>query len=399
MACSALPRFDGYDRSVLLMAERMLRTTYKEDMALLPSRVARFWLVVLIGALIYFPFFARALPSPGFWLVLLTLVLIAATGALGLNLLSGFAGQISLGHVFFLGIGAFVGGTITTTAHTTLSGVSFWGLGWPWWAGVIGGGVVAAVLGLLVGPAAVRLRGLYLSLVTVALVFFGEWLFTSPAMEPITGAVRGRRVDPVSFNLPVIGELDFIQDENEALYFAALIVVLIAFLVGKNIARSRVGRAFQATRDRDIAAEVIGVNVTWAKLTAFGISSFFAGAAGALLGVFQGNPLGSSFSGAAGLLISVAYIAMIVIGGIGTVLGAALGAIFVVALPELVSYLTQQGWLPFVAATGEGSFDESAFSTILFGIFIVVFLVFEPLGLFGLWVRARNYWKGWPFTY
>jgi branched-chain amino acid transport system permease protein len=176
-------------------------------------------------------------------------------------------------------------------------------------------------------------------------------------------------------------------------------VVVIAFLVGKNIARSRVGRAFQATRDRDIAAEVIGVNVTWAKLTAFGISSFYAGAAGALLGVFQGNPLGSNFSGAAGLLISVAYIAMIVIGGIGTVLGAALGAVFVVALPEVVSYLTQQGWLPFVAETGAGSFDESAFSTILFGLFIIVFLVFEPLGLFGLWIRARNYWKGWPFTY
>jgi branched-chain amino acid transport system permease protein len=381
------------------MAERTLKTTYKEDMALLPSRVARFWLIILIGALIYFPFFARGLPSPGFWLVLLILVLIAATGALGLNLLSGFAGQISLGHVFFLGVGAFVGGTITTTAHTTLSGVSLWGLGWPWWAGVIGGGVVAAALGLLVGPAAVRLRGLYLSLVTVALVFLGEWLFTSPAMEPITGAVRGRRVDPVSFNLPVIGEVTFIQNENEALYFAALIVVMIAFLVGKNIARSRVGRAFQATRDRDIAAEVIGVNVTWAKLTAFGVSSFFAGAAGALLGVFQGNPLGANFSGAAGLLISVAYIAMIVIGGIGTVMGAALGAVFVVALPEVVSYLTQQGWLPFVAETGAGSFDESAFSTILFGLFIIVFLVFEPLGLFGLWIRARNYWKGWPFTY
>jgi branched-chain amino acid transport system permease protein len=381
------------------MAERTLKTTYEKDMALLPSRVARFWLLAFIAALIYFPFFARGLPSPGFWLVLMILVLIAATGALGLNLLSGFAGQISLGHVFFLGVGAFVGGTITTTAHTTLSGVSFWGLGWPWWAGVIGGGVVAALLGLLVGPAAVRLRGLYLSLVTVALVFFGEWLFTSPAMEPITGAVRGRRVDPVSFNLPIIGEVTFIQDDNEALYFAALIVAMIAFLVGKNIARSRVGRAFQATRDRDIAAEVIGVNVTWAKLTAFGISSFFAGAAGALLGVFQSNPLGSSFSGAAGLLISVAYIAMIVIGGIGTVMGAALGAVFVVALPEVVSYLTEQGWLPFVAETGAGSFDESAFSTILFGLFIILFLVFEPLGLFGLWIRARNYWKGWPFTY
>lgn len=381
------------------MAERKLTTTYREDMALLPSRVARFWLAVLIGVLIYFPFFTRGLPSPDFWLVLVILVLIASTGALGLNLLSGFAGQISLGHVFFLGIGAFVGGTITTTAYTTLSGVSFWGLGWPWWAGVIGGGVVAAALGVLIGPTAVRLRGLYLSLVTLALVFFGEWLFTSPALEPITGAVRGRRVDPVSFNLPVIGEVTFIQGENEALYFAALIVAIVAFLVGKNIARSRVGRAFQATRDRDIAAEVIGVNVTWAKLTAFGISSFFAGAAGALLAVFQGNPLGSSFGGAAGLLVSVFYIAMIVIGGFGTVLGAALGAVFVVALPEIVSYLTQQGWLPFVAATGSGSLDESAFSTILFGVFIVAFLVFEPLGLFGLWIRARNYWKGWPFTY
>ena len=379
------------------MAERKLRTTYKEDMALLPNRVQWFWLVVLVGWLIYFPVFARGLPSSGFWLTLAILVLIAATGALGLNLLSGFAGQISLGHVFFLGVGAFVGGTITTEAFTTLSGVEFWGLGMPWWVGVIAGGAVAAVLGVLVGPAAVRLRGLYLSLVTLALVFFGQWLFTAAALEPITGAARGRKVDPVSFNIPVVN--DYVRDEREALYLAALILAFLAFLTGKNIARSRVGRAFQATRDRDIAAEIIGVNVTWAKLTAFGVSSFMAGAAGALLGVFLGNPLGANFGGAAGLLISIEYIAMIVIGGIGTVLGAAFGAVFVVALPELVGFLTEQGWLPFVAKTGAGSFDESAFSTILFGLFIVGFLILEPLGLFGLWLRARNYWKGWPFSY
>ena len=142
------------------MAERKLRTTYQEDMALLPNRVQWFWLIVLVGWLIYFPVFARGLANSGFWLTLSTLVLIAATGALGLNLLSGFAGQISLGHVFFLGVGAFVGGTITTEAFTTLSGVEFWGLGMPWWVGVIAGGAVAAVLGVLVGPAAVRLRGL-----------------------------------------------------------------------------------------------------------------------------------------------------------------------------------------------------------------------------------------------
>lgn len=379
------------------MAERKLRTTYKEDMALVPNRVRWFWLVLLLGWLFYFPVFARGLPSPGFWLTIAILVLIAATGALGLNLLSGFAGQISLGHVFFLGVGVFVGGTVTTEAFTTLSGVEFWGLGMPWWVGVIAGGAVAAVLGVLVGPAAVRLRGLYLSLVTLALVFLGEWLFTAPALEPITGAVRGRRVDAVSFDIPLVR--DFIKDESEALYLAALLLAIVAFLAGKNIARSRVGRAFQATRDRDIAAEIIGVNVTWAKLTAFGVSSAMAGAAGALLGVFLGNPLGANFGGAFGLLVSIEYVAMIVIGGIGTVLGAAFGAVFVVALPELVGFLTRQGWLPFVAETGAGSFDESAFSIILFGMFIVGFLILEPLGLFGLWLRARNYWKGWPFSY
>ncbi len=335
--------------------------------------------------------------ASGFWLTLAILVLIAATGALGLNLLSGFAGQISLGHVFFLGVGAFVGGTINTEAFTTLSGVEFWGLGMPWWVGVLAGGAVAAVLGVLVGPAAVRLRGLYLSLVTLALVFLGEWLFTAAALEKITGAARGRTVDPVSFNVPVLR--DYVGDEREALYLAALLLALGGFLVGKNLARSRVGRAFQATRDRDIAAEIIGVNVTWAKLTAFGVSSFMAGAAGALLGVFLGNPLGSSFGGAPGLFVSVQYVAMIVIGGIGTVVGAAFGAVFVIALPELVGFFAQKGWLPFVAATGGGSLDDAAFSTILFGLFIIGFLIFEPLGLFGLWFRVRNYWKGWPFSY
>ena len=379
------------------MAERLLRTSYKRDMALIPNRVQWFWLIVLLAWLFYYPVFVRGLPSPGFWLTIAILVLIASTGALGLNLLSGFAGQISLGHVFFLGVGAFVGGSINTEAFTTLSGVDFWGLGMPWWVGVLVGGAVAAALGVLIGPAAVRLRGLYLSLVTLALVFLGEWLFTAEALAPVTGAVRGRRVDPVSFDVPILS--DYVNSDSEALYLASLLLALVAFLAGKNIARSRVGRAFQATRDRDIAAEVIGVNVTWAKLTAFGVSSFMAGAAGVLLGVFLGNPLGANFGGAAGLLISVEYIAMIVIGGIGTVVGAVFGALFVVALPELIKFASEQGWLPFIAESGAGTLDPAAFSAILFGLFIIVFLILEPLGLFGLWFRLRNYWKGWPFSY
>lgn len=388
------------------MAERRLRTSYREDMALFPSRVNWFWIGVLVLWLVVFPFATRwswvplISGSPDFWLTLAITVLIASIASLGLNLLSGFAGQISLGHAFFLGVGAFIGATIAAEPGVaTLSGVEFWGWGFPWWVAVIGGGLVAAVLGVVVGPSAVRLRGLYLSLVTLGLVFLGEWLFTSPALEKVTGAVRGRSAPPVSLVLPGQDAAPFSFSQREELYFAALIVVVVAYIVGKNLARSRVGRAFQATRDRDIAAEVIGVNVTWAKLVSFGISSFFAGAAGVLLGVFLGNPLGANFGGAEGLLLSVEYIAMIVIGGIGTVAGAAMGAVFVVGLPEFVSYLSSQGWLPFVAEIGGGTFDEAAFSTILFGLFIVIFLVWEPFGLYGLWIRARNYWKGWPFSY
>ena len=387
------------------MAERRLRTTYRKDLALLPSRVQKFWLVVLIAVLVLFPFATRwswvpvVSGSPDFWLTIAITVLIASVGALGLNLLSGFAGQISLGHAFFLGVGAFVGATITSKSTTTLSGVSFWGLGLPWWVAVIGGGLVAAVIGVIIGPTAVRLRGLYLSLVTLGLVFLGEFLFTSPALEKVTGAVRGRSARPVSLTLPGQDAPFLVRPGREEMYFACLVVAVVAFVIGKNLARGRVGRAFQATRDRDIAAEIIGVNVTWAKLTAFGVSSFFAGSAGVLYGIFLGNPLGSNFGGAPGLLLSVEYIAMIVIGGIGTVLGAALGAIFVVGLPELIGYMTQQGWLPFVAATGRGSLDDSTFSVVLFGMFIILFLVFEPRGLFGMWIRIRNFWRGWPFSY
>ncbi len=374
------------------MPERRLKTTYPKDMALLPSRVQKFWVLVLLVFLAVYPLIARALPSSSFWLSISILVLIASIGSLGLNLLSGMAGQISLGHAFFLGVGAFSGAVISSESSTTLSGIEFWGLGLPWWVGVVGAGAVAAVIGVIIGPTAVRLRGLYLSLVTLALVFVGEFLFLSPALEPVTGAVRGRTVDPITV-------LPWIEDPDEQLYYACVLVAVIAYLVGRNLVRGRVGRAFQATRDRDIAAEVMGVNVTWAKLTAFGVSSFYAGAAGMLLGVFLGNPLGTNFGGSAGLLVSVEYVAMIVIGGIGTVSGSAMGAVFVVALPELVAYVSNQGWLPFVAAPGTGSFDASAFSVILFGLFIVGFLVFEPRGLFGIWLRVKNYWRGWPFSY
>ena len=366
------------------MAERLLKTTYGRDMAMLPTRVSRYWMVVLLLLLVAFPFV-----SSTFMLVIGISVLITSISALGLNLLSGFAGQISLGHAFFIAIGVFTMAVGSSEPGvTTQTGVSFWGLGLPWWVSVIAGGLIAAAVGVLIGPSAIRLRGLYLSLVTLGLVFLGQFLFRSSAFEKISGGSRGRAIPLVS--IPGFG-----LDEEQQLYFGCLLVAVSAFLVAKNIARSRVGRAFQATRDRDIAAEVIGVNVTRAKLTAFGISSFYAGVAGALFGSFLQFALAENFD----LLLSIEFVAIIVIGGIGTIMGAALGALFVRALPEVVAALTERGWLPFVNEVGGGGLDEATLSVALFGLFIVMFLIFEPHGLYGLWVRARNYWKGWPFSY
>lgn len=376
------------------MAERKLRTSYREDMALFPDRVHRVWLAVGLVFMFSFTWWSRLLVKPDFALTVAASVVIAAIGALGLNLLSGFAGQVSLGHAFFLAVGTFVGATIATkeSAAVTLSGIKFWAFGLPWPFAVLGAGIVAAIIGVIVGPTAVRLRGLYLSLVTLALLFLGDFLFKAKALEKLSGAARGRSVPDVTF--PFFG-----LSEKEQFFMGTMIVGTILYFVGKNLARSRIGRAFQATRDRDIAAEVIGVNVTRAKIIAFGVSSFYAGAAGFLFGSLLGNPLAENFGGSAGLILSVEYVAMIVIGGIGTVLGAALGALFVQALPEFVKWFADKGWLPFVADTGQGSLNTDSLSLVLFGLFIVVFLVFEPFGLYGLWLRARNYWKGWPFSY
>ncbi|HEX2774090.1 MAG TPA: branched-chain amino acid ABC transporter permease, partial [Micromonosporaceae bacterium] len=168
----------------------------------------------------------------------------------------------------------------------------------------------------------------------------------------------------------------------------------VAFaLAARNIARSKVGRAFTAIRDRDIAAGVIGVNLARYKTIAFAISSFYAGCAGALLYTVTGYFDPSSFS----LLLSVQYIAMVLIGGAGTISGAIAGAFFITLLPRLTRELQQ--WVPFISTQPNEVPNVFQVETILYGVLIIVFLIFEPRGLFGLWVRARNYWKAWPFSY
>ena len=375
--------------------------------------------------------FVRFLGDPA-WLRPMTEVFIFAVAALGLNILAGMAGQVSLGHAFFMGAGAC---TAVVLGGSPSSDPLRWGLELPIWVWLPGAGVAAALVGILVSPTAVKLRGLYLGIVTLGLVFIGIHL--SRVFPQIAGDTEsGRRYPEFDVRIwqeetPLInisssdsvagwfGLNRFDVSTEQKVYLFTLVVALVMTLVAKNIGRSRTGRALQAIRDRDIAAEVMGVNEAKYKRIAFAISSFYAGIAGAMFASFLGFAAGNQFS----LFLSVEFIAILLIGGAGTVSGTLLGTFFVVISPELIEQVTrfledQESGITgaignFLLTEGPGDFGPVStapispgwalgvfdWNIVIYGVLIVVFLIFEPLGLFGIWLKIRNYWKGWPFSY
>ncbi|MFI5272247.1 MAG: branched-chain amino acid ABC transporter permease [Ktedonobacterales bacterium] len=309
------------------------------------------------------------------WLSVLDFTMIAAIATLGLNVLSGYAGQISLGLSFFMAIGAYtsawLGGDPPFGPHDPA------GLGLSFLIWLPAAGVVAALVGALIGPTALRLKGFYLGIVTLALVFIGQYLFKN--MRSITGGPQGR-----SFPAPSIGTFSFatpdpifgMQLTSNQLYFLLLLLLLaVAMIFVGNVARSRAGRAFQAVRDNEVGAAIMGVNLFEAKMGAFVLSSFLAGIAGALWASYTGFAEPGTWD----LVLSIQFVAAILIGGVASVWGSILGAAFVFALPtalETFSLLPQSA-----SSTGISSGDLSA---ILYGLLIIVFLLFEPLGVIGL---------------
>ena len=378
----------GRRRAVTLRGRPELYTEYAADQALLNTPAKRRFAAVLLLVLVVVPFFLdRDING------LLTRVFITSIGAIGLNLVTGYAGQVSLGHAFFLGLGAFTAAFLGSEPSGSLRG-----LGLEMWAWLPLSGLVAAVVGALVAPLAARVRGLYLAILTLGLVFVGDHLFKE--MRTFTvGQGIGRRAAA-----PIVGGLDLyrrqtilgVEVEGDVLfYFVCLLLLLGLGVAARNLARSKTGRSFAAVRDRDIAAEVMGVPLVRTKVLAFTISSFYAGVCGALLAVTFGTIVPENF----GLLLSVDFLAMILIGGVATISGSIVGAAFVVLLPRLVQSLTDV--LPFISRGGssQGLFSVDQLQGMLFGALIVGFLVLEPRGLYGLWLRIRNYWKAWPFSY
>jgi branched-chain amino acid transport system permease protein len=361
-----------------------LRTSYAQDMALLPTAGTRASAAALLA-------FAVALPFgvTDDLLVVFATGLAACIGAIGLNLVTGYAGQVSLGHAFFVGIGAYTAAVISGDPEGSVLGLGITLL--PVW--LPAAGLVAALVGLIVSPLAVRLRGLYLAVVTIGLVFLGEHIFKE--WDSVTGGPGvGRpsaRPQLFGFDFAVDGAL---LTREQKLYLLMLALVIVFATAARNIARSDIGRAFAAIRDRDIAAAVVGVNLTRLKAVAFTVSSFYAGCAGALVYTITGFVEPGSFS----LLLSVQYVAMMLIGGVATISGSILGALFISSLNTASRELAAN--LPFVGAiTGGGALNVFQLEGILYGLLIIGFLIFEPRGLYGIWLRARTYWQGWPFTY
>jgi branched-chain amino acid transport system permease protein len=305
-----------------------------------------------------------------FQLTTATFVVIAAIGALGLNVLTGYAGQVSLGHAFFLAVGAYTAAVLGGNEHLS---AAIW---------LPAAGVIAALCGAVVGPTALRLRGLYLVIVTLGLVFIGQHIWFNVAS--ISGGPGGRSFPPVTF-----GPFDFstgqqltlgglVIDHNGLYYYLALIILAAAMIYVWNLSRSRPGRAMQAVREREIAAAVMGVNLARTKMSAFVISSFLAGVSGALYASY----LSFVAPGHWNVLLSVQYVAAIIVGGIGTVWGPVLGSIVIFAMPAVLQSLIPQ--------SSSGGLPVDDITSIGFGVLIIAFFVFEPRGVVGLGRRVTS---------
>jgi branched-chain amino acid transport system permease protein len=304
-----------------------------------------------------------------YWLAVLNLAGIAAVGAVGLNLVTGYAGQLSLGHAAFLGTGAYAAAALGAT-----DGRFGFGLPLPVW--LAGAAAAGAAAGLVAGLFAVRVRGHTLAIVTLALVFVGQHVFQT--WTSVTGGNAGRADLPSAASaLP--------GSPEQAWFWAVWAAVAAATLLTANVVRSRAGRAMVAVRDREGAAAMLGIDVNRTKVVAFVASSAMAAVAGALYGSYKHYVGPEDW----GLLVSIQYLAMVLIGGAGTIAGPVLGALAVTALPRLVEQVS--GVLPFVATgTGRG-LTVAQLDQLLFGVVIVAFVLAEPRGLAHLGARVTRH--------
>jgi branched-chain amino acid transport system permease protein len=344
------------------------KQTYRADLQIFPVLQDRIGMAVLLAvAFIAMPL----LGSDYFFRAVLIPFLILALAALGLNILVGYCGQISLGTGAFMAIGAYAAFNLQVRFDL------------PLLLSLIGGGLAATVFGVLFGIPSLRIRGLYLAVATLAAQFFTDWF---------TNRVKWVTNDSPSGSVGV-GALSFFGVPIETpvqKYLLCLSIVCVFALLAKNLVRGAIGRQWMAIRDMDVAAAVIGIRPVYAKLSAFAVSSFIVGVAGALWAFVH---LGSWEPAAFNIDRSFQLLFMVIIGGLGSISGAFFGAAFMVLLPLLLNYVPH--WFGLPLSTGTAAHLEH----MIFGALIVFFLIVEPHGLARLWLTAREKLRLWPFPH
>ena len=334
-------------------------------MRLLETRFIRVSVGLFVVLLYAFP-----LVASNYLTCTVTTIGIAVIGALGINIVTGFTGQISLGQGAFMGVGAFACSYFMRVMHM------------PFWIAMPAAGITTAAVGMVFGLPSARLKGLYLAIATLAAQFILQYLFMH--MDFVTGGSNGITSPP-----PQIGS--FALDGDRSKYYLTVSVAIAAVLFTTNLLRSRNGRAFVAIRDHHLSAEIMGVHLFKYRLLSFAVSAFYAGIAGSLWGVYTGYISAEHFT----ITESINYLAMIIIGGLGSVLGSIFGAVFMTLLPQVLTVGT--GALA-------GIFPKIGFLIMslkdgIFGLIVILFLIFEPDGLAHRWKLIKAYWKLYPFSY
>ncbi|MCX5874606.1 MAG: branched-chain amino acid ABC transporter permease [Deltaproteobacteria bacterium] len=348
------------------MRSKTFRESYREDIRIFKTIWVKFWLVLFAVALLSLPLWADP-----YIIYMVNISGIAIIAAIGLNILTGLTGQISLGHSAFVALGAYTSAILASKMDM------------PFWLTIPAGGVVAAFFGILLGFPCLRLKGLYLAMATMSFGVVVEYGITH--WESLTMGVRG-----ISVPAPTI--FGYTLGDPSKLFYVTVFFVTFLTLAAKNLARTRIGRAFVAIRDRDVAAEVIGINLTKYKVMAFAISSFYGGVAGGLYSYSTTYLHPENFT----LLLSIEYIAMIIVGGLGSILGSIFGAVFLTAMPDIIKGFADFMGRQFIFL--HGRYDEE-WNIAAFGLLIMIFLIVEPTGLNGIWSRVKTSFKNWPFTY
>lgn len=345
------------------------RTSYKQDNTIFETKTIRWVAILSIIALCFAP-----LIVDGYFITLLIQISYLGIAALGLNILVGYTGQISLGHGAFFGFGAFASAWLSTSLQI------------PVFLSIPLAGFFTMGVGMMFGMPAARIKGLYLAIATLAAQFIIEDFFARA--EWFSGGSAGSMAEPLTL-------FGFAFDTDQSFYYVALFALVFMFIWGCNLMRSRDGRAFIAVRDHYLSAEIMGVSLNKYRLLSFGISSFYAGIGGALYAHYLGYVSAEGFT----IFMSIQFLAMIIIGGLGSIKGTLMGVIFMVFLPEAlegvvgVMKMTDWGNIPMVV-DGLAYIKEMAI-----GLVIIGFLIFEPEGLSHRWTQIKNYWKFYPFAY